>query len=363
MRASTHALPARSGAACLLICLMLSATALSGSENEAGHGAAGKPNAPALDGEILEREPCGWPSFTSHQDWYEFMKRGIPHLDDRIFETHFTKAAYERYREGREIRCEKIVYASDGLRVVGYLVQPGDAESLRPAVIYNRGGYGEYGRVLFWDRFQMLDLAARGYIVVASEYRGNWGGEGRDQGGGADVADVLNLLSLVDRLPGADGERIGMMGWSRGGGMTYQALARTDRIDAAIIIAAPTDAFDSARRRPEAAAALEPEMFATDDVAQERLTRSPLRWPERLHRETPILLLHGSADWRVHPGQAMAMASRLFELQHPVRFILFEGGDHLLNEHFSEVWEQVIDWLGHYLRDQKPWPSLEPHGD
>ena len=57
------------------------------------------------------------------------------------------------------------------------------------------------------------------------------------------------------------------------------------------------------------------------------------------------------------------MASRLFELRHPVRFVLFEGGDHLLNAHFSEVWEQVVDWLDHYLRDRKPWPSLEPHGD
>jgi dipeptidyl aminopeptidase/acylaminoacyl peptidase len=51
--------------------------------------------------------------------------------------------------------------------------------------------------------------------------------------GGADGDDVLNLLPLLDRLPQADGKRLGMWGASRGGLLTYLALARTDRLNAA----------------------------------------------------------------------------------------------------------------------------------
>jgi dipeptidyl aminopeptidase/acylaminoacyl peptidase len=79
---------------------------------------------------------------------------------------------------------------------------------------------------------------------VASQYRGNAGGEGKEEFGGRDVDDVLNLIKLLISLPQADAKRIGMYGWSRGGMMTYQALARSDQVAAAIVGAGVTDAFD-----------------------------------------------------------------------------------------------------------------------
>ena len=90
--------------------------------------------------------------------------------------------------------------------------------------------------------------------------------------------------------------------------------------------------------------------------------RSAVRWPEKLHKQTPILLLHGSADWRVHPTEALTMAFKLYESKHPFRFVFFEGGDHGLTEHREEVDRLIRDWLDRYVRDKKPWPSLEPHG-
>jgi dipeptidyl aminopeptidase/acylaminoacyl peptidase len=318
---------------------------------------------PPADGEIVERGPCSWP-FASYDQWRAFMRKAPADLDDAIFREVFTAEAFERYRTSPSLSCERILYGSDGLRVVGYLVRPVASDAVRlPAVIYNRGGYGEHGRILFWNLLEMYDLAARGFLVVASEYRGNWGGEGQDEGGGADVNDVLHLLTLIDGLPGADPDRVGMLGWSRGGTMTYHALARTDRLAAAVIVAGPTDAFDQARRRPDAAAALEPTMHRTPSLAAERLARSPVRWPERLFPRTPLLLLHGAADRRVHPGQVLEMARRLHEIGHPFRFVLFEGGDHQLNEHRGEVWRLITTWLGRYVRDREPWPSPEPHGD
>jgi dipeptidyl aminopeptidase/acylaminoacyl peptidase len=233
-----------------------------------------------------------------------------------------------------------------------------------PCVIFNRGGNRESGALSDEQAARVLGkIASWGYVVAASQYRGNAGGEGREEFGGADVNDVLNLIPLLESLPRADATRIGMFGWSRGGMMTYIALARTDRIAAAIVGAGIVDLFDGIERQPkmeEVYSELIPNY--ADDKERALAARSAIRWPEKLSKNTPILLLHGSADSRVHPTQALRMALALYESEHPFRFVFFEGGGHGLTEYQEEVDRLVKDWLDHYVRDQRPWPSLEPHG-
>jgi dipeptidyl aminopeptidase/acylaminoacyl peptidase len=257
-----------------------------------------------------------------------------------------------------------ITYLSDGLRVKGYLAVPREGGRL-PCLILNRGGNRDFGA--WTDERAVVRLggmAAWGYVVVASQYRGNAGGEGIEEFGGRDVNDVLNLVPLLEAHPRADAARIGMWGWSRGGMMTYLALTRSDRIAAAVVGAGMADAFDNVSRRPDMEtgvfAELVPDFVANRDSALAE--RSAVRWPEKLHKETPLLLLHGSADWRVHPTEALTMARKLYDSRHPFRFVFFEGGDHGLGEHAEEVDRLTRDWFDRYVRDRKPWPSLEPHG-
>ncbi|MEM9596615.1 MAG: prolyl oligopeptidase family serine peptidase, partial [Acidobacteriota bacterium] len=198
----------------------------------------------------------------------------------------------------------------------------------------------------------------------ASQYRGVEGGEGMEEFGGAELADVLNLLPLLDSLPQADTSRVGMYGWSRGGMMTYLALTKTDRIKAAVVGAAPTDVAGLIADRPvmeeRVLAELVPRWEQNRSAAIEE--RSAMLWPERLHPKTPILLLHGSADWRVDPTQSLRMATALYEAKRPFRLVVFEGGDHGLSEFREEVNDQVVQWFDRYVRDGETWPSLEPHG-
>lgn len=258
----------------------------------------------------------------------------------------------------------RIAYASDSLRVTGYLARPKRPGPL-PCVIYNRGGHGSSGVISARQAaIQLSAIADRGYLVVASQYRGNAGSEGLDEFGGADLDDVLALIPLLEAEPEADPARIGMWGWSRGGLMTYLALARTDRIAAAVILSGVTDLADYLQRRPE----MEQRVFAklvSDYRADKEAAirrRSPIRWPERLCKTTPILMLHGGADWRVHPTQALRMAAALYEAKRPFRFVFFEGADHGLAEFNAEAMQLSYDWLDRYLRDRLPWPNLEPHG-
>jgi dipeptidyl aminopeptidase/acylaminoacyl peptidase len=227
-----------------------------------------------------------------------------------------------------QVDLKSMTYLSDGLQVNGYLAVPKRGDRL-PCLIFNRGGNRAFGALTDGSAARVLGkLAMWGYVVAASQYRGNAGGEGREEFGGADLHDVLHLIPLLESLPQADTSRIGMYGWSRGGLMTYLALTKTDRLRAAVIGGGMSDAFDTVARRPE----MDTGPFAEviPDYTQHKEAalhaRSPVRWPEQLHKHTPILLLHGSADWRVHPTQALAMASALYASRHPFRLVFFEGG-------------------------------------
>lgn len=288
-------------------------------------------------------------------------------LDASLLPARITPEERSELRAGVEevsgrARLWRIVYESDGLPVSGFLVEP-VAEGTFPGVIYNRGGDDTAG-LLGELRAALLlgPLAARGYVVVASQYRGAHGASGRDEFGGADVDDVLHLIPLLEGLSEADAGRLGMIGWSRGGLMTYLALTRTDRIRAAVVGGGVADSFQLLARRPEMAdvySRLVPEWGRDREKAL--VARSPIRWPGRLAAETPLLLLHGSADRRVDPTQSLRMAAALLAIRRPFRLVVLEGGSHGLAEYRSEVERLVADWLDRYVRDERAWPDLDPH--
>ncbi len=75
-----------------------------------------------------------------------------------------------------------------------------------------------------WMADGFYEFVSNGFVVVASQYRGADGGEGKEEYGGADIADVLNLIPLAKSLGYADMKNVFMFGNSRGGMMTYLAL-------------------------------------------------------------------------------------------------------------------------------------------
>ncbi len=84
-----------------------------------------------------------------------------------------------------------ITYLSDGLKVKGLMVKP-RAQGEHPCIIFNRGGNRDFGALKVGHAATLLGMiASHGYIVIASNYRGNGGGEGLEEFGGSDVNDVL----------------------------------------------------------------------------------------------------------------------------------------------------------------------------
>jgi dipeptidyl aminopeptidase/acylaminoacyl peptidase len=271
-----------------------------------------------------------------------------------------------------QVEIREITYLSDGLRVKGFIVAP-KKEGRYPVLIWNRGGCRESIGVMtaYFVARWLAPFASWGYVIVASQYRGAAGGEGKDEFGGADLNDVLNLFPLLDAVPKADASRIGMAGFSRGGLMTYLALTRTDRIKAAMVASSLVDVdfrIDAARRKELGLPGHDLEDFCLrqvipnyDQNREEVIeARSPIRWPARFNRKTPILIIHGTSDWDALASGSLEMAAALLKLKHPFRLLMLEGGQHDLVQYDEEVNRATKAWFDYYVRDGKIWPSLEP---
>lgn len=257
-----------------------------------------------------------------------------------------------------------ITYLSDGLKINGLLVEPKKQGSY-PAVIYNRGGNRDFGALKsIHGALQLGKVAKEGYVVIASQYRGNGGSEGQEEFGGKDVNDVTILPDVLKEVETADTNRIGMYGWSRGGMMTYIALTKTDKIKAAIVGGAVADNFSSIKDRPRmetgVLAQLVPNYAEQKQEALEK--RSAIKWADKFPKNVPILMLHGNADWRVKASQSLELALEFEKYRVPYKLVIFEGGDHGISEHRKKADAQVIEWLDTYVKKNATLPNMKYHG-
>lgn len=248
---------------------------------------------------------------------------------------------------------EKITYISDGLKVKGYIAYPTDGSEKYPCVIWCRGGIGNSGAIdKFTARGVFGQIASWGYCVFASQYRGNDGSEGRDDFGGDDVNDVLNLIPLADEIPQANKDIWGIEGWSRGGMMTYLTLTKTNIFKAAIVIGGIANLRCSSEESKFMRRLYEQTLGKYDEAEFKNNceTRSIVNFPEKLSKDTSLLMIHGNADERVLPHYSLDLANKLVDLKFPYRLVMLEGGDHFLKSHRKEVDEMRRNWFEKFLK-------------
>jgi len=281
-----------------------------------------------------------------------------------IKEDHGVDRWKEQYRYLDSIEVYRIAYSSNGLKINGLLAKP-KKQGNYPCIIYNRGGNREFGLLkAAHGALALGSIAKEGYVVIASQYRGNGGSEGQEEFGGKDINDVLVLTEVLKEIEHANTKKIGMYGWSRGGMMTYIALTKTDKIKAAVVGGAVSDVHETIKDRPKMETNVMAELIPNykSQKTEELDKRSAIGWVDKFPKNVPILILHGNSDWRVKAGQSLKMAIELEKYRIPYRLIVFEGGDHGIKEHKDEVNTQVLNWFNRYLKNAEPLPNMEYHG-
>src|SRR6266496_2852064 len=234
-------------------------------------------------------------------------------------EVVFTDEIYKRLNNWGDIAAANAQYVRAFVFTytsAGYVVVPkAISNTALPVIIYNRGGSKDFSLIRHGHLFSQIAVLARwGYIVIGSQYTGNSTSEGKDEWGGMDLQAVFDLYSIIQKISIADERRIGMFGVSRGGTMTYLALTKVKWIKAAVTIAGASDLARQSKLRPEMQEVFN-DAFGGNEESKKQ--RSAICWPEKFPDNVPLLLMHGTADWRVSPLDSLDLAKDLYEHHKP----------------------------------------------
>jgi dipeptidyl aminopeptidase/acylaminoacyl peptidase len=251
-------------------------------------------------------------------------------------------------KNNRHVMAAVFRYRSAGGVVAGFVVAPRKYTTPLPAIVYNRGGTKNFGLVRKGNLLvDMAEIAKWGYVVIGSQYPGNSTGEGDDEWGGRDFESIADLYPIMQKLSIIDTNRIGMMGGSRGGMMTYLALKRLPWVKAAVTISGVTNLIRNSVQRPEMGEVFT-EAFGGSDAAKRE--RSAAFWASELNPNVPLLMMHGTKDKRVNAIDTAELAVQLRRTHPRAETVYFGGGDHALEE-FKDQWQRCArDWLGRYLQ-------------
>lgn len=267
------------------------------------------------------------------------------------FKKAFPKKLFNHYK--KTIDCQTFVYDVDGVEVLGYVVKPKNAENL-PVLIFNRGGNGNYGGMVFGALMRgLFPMAEKGFVIVGSQYRGTFkrNSEHKDEFGGADVQDVVKIAELAKYVEGGNANRIGMYGSSRGGMQTFLAAKQLDHIDAIAVINGVSDLERGLEERISMENVYKKRIPNYDTQKEQELAkRSVLNWAHELDKEVPVLIIAGELDKRVSVNQSKTLANKLTELAHPHKLVVYKEEGHSIIKNKADKENKLTDWFNTHLK-------------
>lgn len=214
-----------------------------------------------------------------------------------------------------------------------------------------------------------LDLAKRGYVAVAVDYR-RWLDEAyrRTPMAWRSEDDARAALALVRADPRVDPRRVATLGFSRGAVLSLLIAAYAPEQVAVVVSYYPVVDFVSWMNqwRPNAVRRffyrlVRKYFYAASGAQSEEEFRhiltaaSPLRQAERIR--AAVLLVHGQTDSIASPNESVRLARRLQELGREVKLVLVPGGGHGFNfrdrEQGEYAWAITLAWFDRHLNNQK----------
>jgi len=245
--------------------------------------------------------------------------------------------------------------SKDGTLVSGFTVKPVGYQAGRkyPTLLRIHGGpvaqFG-YGFSFEWQYF-----AANGYAVVVANPRGS-SGRGLEYSkaiyadwGNKDTDDVLAVVDHAVAQGLADPDRLGVGGWSYGGIMTDQVIARDQRFKAAVSGASIGNVLAG---------------YGTDQYIRDYETELGTPWANtdvylrvsypffhanQIH--TPTLFICGEKDFNVPLLNTEQMYQALKSLNVPTQLVIYPGQFHGVTtpSYVKDRYARYLTWYNKYL--------------
>ncbi|AUL75505.1 S9 family peptidase [Pseudoalteromonas sp. 13-15] len=262
--------------------------------------------------------------------------------------------------------------ARDGVELDGVLVYPLDYKkgTRYPLIMSVHGGpesHDKDGWVTNYSRPGQMG-AARGYAVFYPNYRGSTGKGvdysklGQNDYAGKEFDDLVDFKNHLVDMGLVDSKRVGITGGSYGGyASAWGATKLTEHFAASVMFVGVTNQLSK---------------FGTTDISNEMhlvharsypwdkwqwyLERSPIYWAGQ--SETPLLIMHGKDDPRVHPAQSMELYRYMKVQGKDVRLVYYPGEGHG-NRKVAAQYDyslRLMRWMDNYLIEgKKDMPDYE----
>jgi dipeptidyl aminopeptidase/acylaminoacyl peptidase len=253
---------------------------------------------------------------------------------------------------------ERYIKTKDQKDLQMWIIYPPDFDPAKkyPALLYCKGGpQGPLGQS--WSyRWNYQMMAAKGYIVIAPNRRGNsgfgqvWKEQISGDYGGANIQDYLDATDAMAKEQFVDANRLGAVGASYGGfSVFYLAGMHAGRFKAFISHAGMFN-FTSWYGSTE-------ELWFPDKDIEGPYWTGPKSYTFSPHLmvdnwDTPILIITGANDFRIPYTQSMEafQAAQLRGI--PSRMLFFEDEYHWVTKpQNSVIWQrEFFEWLDTYLK-------------
>tara|TARA_B110000467_G_C18332226_1_gene494174 strand:+ start:570 stop:2669 length:2100 start_codon:yes stop_codon:yes gene_type:complete len=301
-----------------------------------------------------------------------FMLRGKDHKQTRLTNSN------EWLNDMSFAKQESLtIKARDGVEIGGVLIYPLDHKKGQryPLIMSVHGGpesHDKDGWMTAYSRPGQL-AAAQGYAVFYPNYRGSTGKGvdysklGQNDYAGKEFDDLIDLKNHLVNIGLVNEKKVGITGGSYGGyASAWGATKLTKHFAASVMFVGISNQLSK---------------FGTTDISNEMhlvharsypwekwqwyLERSPIYWVGQ--SETPLLIMHGKNDPRVHPGQSMELYRYMKVRGKTVRLVYYPGEGHG-NRKAGAKYDyslRLMRWMDNYLKhDDKPMPKHDlPHAE
>lgn len=262
----------------------------------------------------------------------------------------------------------------DGLDLQGVLIYPTNYRrgERYPLIMMVHGGPESNISDGWLDRYSypIKYAASRGFAVFLPNYRGSTGRgvefskKGQADYAGGEFNDLVDAIAHLSRIGLVDRKRVGITGASYGGyASAWAATALSKHFAASVMFVGISDQLSK---------------FGTTDIAKEMhdvharyypwekwqwmLERSPIYHTDKA--KTPLLIMHGDSDTRVHPSQSMELYRYIkTRTDTPVRLVFYPGEGHGNKKNAAQLDYSIrlMRWMEFYLKGKNKGKKMPPY--